>query len=278
VESAIELVRTEGSGNHGALARERKPQDYLYHALWSRIADGAGVVQYPRSSKHMKHFLGNSGKILRYSASESLKIMRSLENPERMTPEPIGVQLEKNYLTSEMRKSGFEIAESEADMIASMTLDEKGFFVARLALRRSLSQFLIREKFTPNDDLEKKLSSLQNKKLPTREGLAQGAWRAHRPMTKAYRLLSSPNQSDMYFSMGTFSVIHTATPLEIKKEVSQVKIRFSQWRSLFDRYNWDDGKFVTSLSGWCWNLKSDHCYNLEELLTLQVSDKSLARV
>jgi hypothetical protein len=97
-------------------------------------------------------------------------------------------------------------------------------------------------------------------------------------MGRAWLLVSSPAQSDMYYAMGSFTVTHTAAPIDLRVEDNLLKIRFSQWKSIFDRYNWDSGKFVTLLSGWCWKTQSDHCFNIEELLTIQVSDKSLSRL
>jgi len=123
-----------------------------------------------------------------------------------------------------------------------------------------------------------KISLFKSKKIPTNSNLGPGAWQSHRPLAQAYRLISSQPQSDMYFAMGTFSTTHVVAPLELRSEDDLLKIRFSQWRNIYDRYNWDEGKFVTLLSGWCWNLKSDDCFNIEELVSLQVSDKSLSRL
>jgi hypothetical protein len=278
MDAALAVTRQEGSGTHGVLTKERKPQDFLYHALWSRIADAAGLIKYPRASSHMKHFLSNTGKPIRYSQKEALKIMQSVDSIGESAPDPIGMQLEIAFLQEEMKKKGFEISHSESQMIAGMNRNEKTYYIARLMLRRSLSSFIREKKIETAREAVNKISLFKSKKIPTKSNLGPGVWQSHRPLAQAYRLISSQPQSDMYFAMGTFSTTHVVSPLELRAEDDLLKIRFSQWKNIYDRYNWDEGKFVTLLSGWCWNLKSDDCFNIEELVSLQVSDKSLSRL
>lgn len=278
LEDALAATRQEGSGTHGVLTKDRKPQDFLYHALWSRIADAAGLIKYPRASTHMKHFLSNTGKPIRYSQKDSLKIMNPIDSMGEAAPDLIGIQIEVGFLQDEMKKKGFEISHSESKMIASMNRNEKNYFIARLILRRSLSSFIREQKIVTVQEAVKNISLFKSKKTPAKSELGSGAWQSHRPLAQAYRLISSEPQSDMYFAMGSFSATYVVAPLELRADDAQLKIRLSQWRNLYDRYNWDDGKFVTLLSGWCWNLKSDYCFNIEELVSLQVSDKSLSRL
>lgn len=278
LESALITTRQEGSGQHASLIAQRKPQDYVYHALWSRMADAASLTRYPRAGKHMKHYLANSGKKIQYSQMESSKIISAADSVGESPAEPVGVQIEKSELKEAMKKAGFELSDSEAEMIASMNRTEKAFYVSRLQLRMSLAEFAARKILKNPEDLVAQLKNLKNKGLPSRFSSDTGAWQSFRPMAKAHRLVSSPAQSDMYFAMGSFSTAHVALPLEATHTSGLIKIRFSQWKTFYDRYNWDEGKFVTLLSGWCWNLQSDHCFNIEELISIQVSDKSLARL
>jgi hypothetical protein len=279
IETAITLTRTEGSGTHGALARERKPQDYLYHALWSRIADAAALAKYTKASRHMRHYLGNSGKLVRYGTAESIELLNAAgQNDNAGAPDPIGVQIETEALKNEMRKRGQTIAEKDAENIASLTRSERAHYLARLNIFISLARHMQ----TKNQNLQSQSDALakllRNKKVSGTTDFSKGIWSTHRPMGQAYLLVSSPSQSDMYYAMGSFTVTHTAAPIDLRIEDNFLKLRFSQWKSIFDRYNWDSGKFVTLLSGWCWKTKSDHCFNIEELMTIQVSDKSLSRL
>lgn len=276
IEVAEAKLRSEGSGTHGSLAREKKPQDLLYHALWSRIADAAGFAKFPRSSRHMKHFLANSGQALRYPEAESTKILNSAETTQSI-PDAFGIQLEKNFLKESMAKRGWEMADSEAEMIAGLNRDERAFFVARLQVRASLAQHIQSLGIGDPNKTEKALIHLKNPKTTVAELKAPDAWKK-RPSAKAYRLVSSKPQSDMYFAMGSFTVVHSVSPIEVRPFGEQLGIRFAQFRSLYDRYNWDDGKFITLLADWCWNMRSSHCSHLEELTAIQVSDRSLGRL
>jgi hypothetical protein len=276
IEMAEATLRSEGSGTHGSLAREKKPQDVLYHALWSRIADAAGLLQHPRSSRHMKHFLGNSGRALRYSEAESITILNSTETTQPVS-DAVGLQLEKEFLKGSMAKKGWDMAESEADMIAGMSRDERAFYVARLRLRASLARHIQSSGSHDSKNAEQALNHLENPKTAVSDVNAADAWK-RRPSAKVYRLVSSKPQSDMYFAMGSYTVIHSVSPIEVRAYGEQLGIRFVQFRSLYDRYNWDDGKFITLLADWCWNLRSSHCSNLEELTAVQVSDRSLGRL
>ncbi|MEN9529201.1 MAG: hypothetical protein RI932_1074 [Pseudomonadota bacterium] len=279
IETAMTLARTEGSGTHGVLARERKPQDFLYHAIWSRIADAAALAKYSKASRHMKHYLGNSGKPLRYSHNDSLNLLSAAGQSETATsPDPVGIQIESEALKVEMKKRGQQISDNEGGKLAAMTRSERAYHLARLNIFISLAQTVQSKNLNLKSESGTFASLLRNKKIPATFDLTQGIWRTHRPMGRAWLLVSSPAQSDMYYAMGSFTVTHTAAPIDLRVEDNLLKIRFSQWKSIFDRYNWDSGKFVTLLSGWCWKTQSDHCFNIEELLTIQVSDKSLSRL
>ncbi|MBM3382534.1 MAG: hypothetical protein FJY29_08865 [Betaproteobacteria bacterium] len=279
IETAMTLTRTEGSGTHAALVRERTPQDYLYHALWSRIADAAALAKYSRASRHMKHYLSNSGKPLRYGQKDSQELLSAAGQAESgPAPDPVGIQIESEALKNEMKKRGQLISDKDAENIVSMNRSERAYYLARLKIFVSLAQHIQSKSLNIKSESESLAGFIRNKKTPTTSEFTQAIWRTHRPMSRAWLLLSSPAQSDMYYAMGSFTVTHTALPIDLRIENNFLKIRFSQWKSIFDRYNWDNGKFVTLLSGWCWKTGSNHCFNIEELLTIQVSDKSLSRM
>ncbi|NBT68901.1 MAG: hypothetical protein EBT78_14210 [Betaproteobacteria bacterium] len=277
-EEALSQVRNEGSGRHGILARELKPQDRIYHAVWSRIADAAGLARYPLSSRHMKHYLQNSGKEIRYEAAESNRIFTAAEGLQDTPPDPVGIQVTRSQLQEDLKKRGFQLSLSEATHVAEMNRNERGFFVARMRVRIALAKFVQSQNISTGDELEIRLGNLKNKTFPQRNKLDSNAWKEYRPVGEEFRLVSSVPQSDLYFALGSFTATHQAIPVELRAEGEQIKMRFAQSKSLYDRYNWDNGKFVTLLSGWCWNLQSNHCANIEELISLQVSDKSLGRL
>jgi hypothetical protein len=278
MSSAIAIAKVEGSGTHGELSREKKPQDIIYHALWSRIADAAGVMQYPRSSRHMKHYLANSGTTLLYPAAETDQILAS----DRSTPEdvhdPVGVQLEIEYLREKLISLGFQFNDEELQIIAQMSRDERMFYVARLKLRIALADYSTQNQIQSPEELKTRLDHLKDRTLPMKKYTEEGAWQLFRPFTSAHQMISSKHNSDMYFSFGSYTATHFVAPLSVNTNQDNIRLVFSQWVHIFDKYNWDNGKFVTLLSSWCWRLDSPYCGNIEELTSINVNDKSLGRL
>lgn len=278
MSSAIAIAKVDGSGTHGALAHEKKPQDVIYHALWSRIADAAGVARYPRSSRHMKHYLANSGTTLSYPAAETDQILASDRSTSEDTHDPIGIQLETEYLREKLISLGFQFNEADLQTIAQMTRDERMFYVARLKLRIALADYLAENQITSPEELNVRLDHLKNRALPMKKSTEAGAWQQFRPFTSAHQMISSRQNSDMYFSFGSYTATHFVAPLSVTAHQDSLRLIFSQWIHIFDKYNWDNGKFVTLLSSWCWSLDSAYCGNIEELTSIHVNDKSLGRL
>jgi hypothetical protein len=277
-QEAINTIRSDGSGSHGSLKNLKRPQDSLYHSVWSRIADAAGVTGFPRSSSHMKHYLGNSGTPIRYNPDETKVLLRQAKRK--------GVQIDSQTdadffvfeLQRRMKARGIELSRSEANMIASMTSTEMAFYLARLRVLSSLAEFVKKERINSADELLSRIASIKQKNFPAKAPSGAGAWTNYRPIGRYYGIESSEPHSDLYFSLGSFTSIYSATPIDLLADGNRIKIRFAQSLSIFDKYNWDEGKFVTLFSGWCWKLNSNHCEQIEALTSLTVSDKSIGRL
>lgn len=276
--SAIALATTDGSGTHGALAYEKKPQDTLYHALWSRIADAAGVLKYPRSSRHMKHYLGNSGVDIQYSAEETNKILSTDRTSPEDTLDPVGLQLEVQFLKDQFHRLNVALEDEYLSSIAKMTHDERMFYVSRLKLKSTLASYVSVDQINTAADLKMKLADFNNRSLRFKPAAETGAWQRFRPLSSAHQMISSKQNTDMYFSFGSYTATHHVAPLSLEIKNEQISWQLSQWTQIFDKYNWDNGKFVTLLSSWCWSLDSPHCGNIEELTSIEVNDKSLGRL
>ena len=276
--SALELDKTDGSGSHGALAHEKKPQDSLYHALWSRIADAAGLLKYPRSSRHMKHYLGNSGSVIQYSAEETNKILSTDRTSPEDTHDPVGLQLEIQFLKDQFNQISVEIDEAHLSNIAKMTQDERMFYVSRLKLKSTLAAFVSENQVHSASELKLKLANFNNRSLRFKPAVEAGAWQSSRPFSSTHQMISSKQNTDMYFAFGSYTATHHVAPLSLDVTNEQISLLVSQWTHIFDKYNWDNGKFVTLLSSWCWSLDSPHCGNIEELTSIDVNDKSLGRL
>lgn len=278
LQDAFKRIQAEGSGAHGAAKKELRPQDSLYHAVWSRIADAAGLVGFPRSSKHMKHYLANSGQPMRYSASETDQILKATD-PEESSPQlKSSAQFVAHQIMLRTKSYGAEPSRSEAEMIGRMTRRERAFYLARLSIIRSLGEFVRSKKIQNPADLANKLAHLKTKNFLARSVDQTGGWISFRPIGKYYSLEISKPQSDLYFALGSYSGIFSSIPIEVKADGEHIKIRFTQSISIFDNYNWDDGKFVTLFSGWCWKLDSGNCDQIEKLTSLSVTDKSIGRL
>lgn len=278
LQEAINNVRKDGSGAHGSMKNQKGPQDSLYHAVWSRIADAAGVTGFPRSSKHMRHYLGNSGTPIRYNSDETNLLLRQVKIKGVQINSSEDAQFFVSELLNRMRARGIELSRSEANMIAGMTSTEMSFYLARLRVLSSLAEFVKKERITSAGELLSRTASIKQKNFPAKSASEAGAWTSYRPIGKYYGIESSEPHSDLYFSLGSFTSVYTAIPLDLQSDDKRIKLRFAQSTSIFDKYNWDDGKFVTLFSGWCWKLNSDHCEQIEALTSLTVSDKSIGRL
>lgn len=276
--SAIAMAKVDGSGTHGSLAHEKRPQDILYHALWSRIADAAGVLRYPRASRHMKHYLGNTGTVIQYSPQETTTILGSDRTNSDQTHDPIGLQLETQFLKEKFEQLRIQLNEAELKQIAMMTRDEKMFYVSRLKLRSALSRFVLQNNINSTDELKSLMADFSSRSLRLQKASDSEAWQKHRPFSSAHQMISSQQNTDMYFAFGSYTATHFVAPLALTFADGRVNMRVSQWTHIFDKYNWDNGKFVTLLSSWCWSLDSPHCGNIEELTSIDVNDKSLGRL
>lgn len=277
-KDALDRVRAEGSGAHGAARNLRQPQDSLYHALWSRIADAAGVVGFSRSSKHMKHYLGNSGQIIRYTADETTSILNESSRKDSRRDSQFEIDFFASDLQRRLKMRGLTLARSEAEMLAGMSNSEISFYLARSRIKNSLAEMVQQNKVSNAADLLKIAASIKNKNFPSKSPAKSGAWTEYRPIGKYYGISASEPQTDLYFSLGTYTSIYSATPIDMQNEGNLIKLRFAQSVSLFDKYNWDDGKFVVLFSGWCWKINSDHCSHIESLTSLTVADKSIGRL
>jgi hypothetical protein len=277
-EQAMARAKSEGSGTHASAQSERRPQDSIYHALWSRIADAAGLTGYPRSSRHMKHYLANSGAPFRYGPADVAKILQETTKVSEIDASEIDQKFFAEFIKNKLRSRGFELSSSELEMITQMTRRELAFYVARLRVFGLLSQFTRRNGIDSASQLQSKLQHLNTKNFPAKASTGRGEWLEYRPIGKYYSLEQSEPQSDLYFALGSFAGIYSATPIDISTENDKVKARFAQGISIYDRYNWDDGKFVTLWSGWCWKMNSDNCFQIESLTSLTVSDKSIGRL
>ena len=277
-QESLSRSKTEGSGAHGASKSERRPQDSLYHALWSRIADAAGLAGFSRSSQHMKHYLGNSGTPLRYGSADVAKILRETANARTANFSKKNQNDSAEFIKNKLRLAGMELSSSEMAMITRMDRRELAFFIARLQVFELMSKFTVRNDINSAAQLQSKLQNLNKKDFPAKASNGQGEWLEYRPIGKHYVLEQSEPQSDLYFALGTFAGIYSATPVDIKVEDNQVKTRFVQSISIYDKYNWDDGKFVTLWSGWCAKLNSGNCSEIEALTSLNVGDKSIGRL
>lgn len=152
------------------------------------------------------------------------------------------------------------------------------FYLSRIKVFSSLGAFARSNKINSAENLIKALNNIKTKNFPARAVGTHGDWRSHRPIGKHYALETSEAQTDLYYALGSFTSIFSSTPIELRAENGTVKVRFAQSISIFDKYNWDSGKFVTLFSGWCWKLNSDNCSHIEELTSLSVSDKSIGRL
>ncbi|MFZ9519510.1 MAG: hypothetical protein ACO3A4_03440 [Silvanigrellaceae bacterium] len=277
-QEAISRTRTEGSGTHGSAKSERRPQDSLYHALWSRIADTAGIAGFPRSSKHMKHYLANSGQPIRYSFPEVESILQQSEKRRQPERSPIEDQFFSEFMKKKLQLSGLELSNSELSMITRMSQRELPSYIARLRVFIMLAQFTQKNGIKSATQLQVKLEQLKSKNFPAKSADGDGAWVQYRPIGKYYSLEHSEPHSDLFFALGSFAGIHSATPIDVRAEGETLKIRFAQTTSIYDKYNWDEGKFVTLWSGWCWKMNSDNCFQIESLTSLTVSDRSIGRL
>ncbi|NBX16598.1 MAG: hypothetical protein EBR09_04460 [Proteobacteria bacterium] len=278
VEEAMNNVRKDGSGIHGSMKNLRTTQDSLYHAMWSRISDAAALTGFPRSSKHMKHYLSNSGQPLRYSPEETTALLNQAKKKGLRTDSQSDADFFAYELQRRLSTRGIEISRSEAAMIAGMTSAEMAYYLARLNVVSSLSALVKKEKISSPSVLINRVAAIRKKNFPAKTQSDSGVWTNYRPIGKYYGTESSEPHSDLYFSMGSFTSVFSATPIDVQNEGQSIKIRFAQSTAVFDKYNWDDGKFVTLFSGWCWKLNSANCEQIESLTSLTVSDKSIGRL
>ncbi|MEY3901598.1 MAG: hypothetical protein RL189_904 [Pseudomonadota bacterium] len=275
---ALKKLRTEGSGTHGSAKNQRQPQDSIYHAMWSRIADAAGIAGFSRSSKHMKHYLNNSGRPIRYANPETEKIISTMKSARSPDPSAEEAQFTAYQIRQRGRILGAEPSQSEAEMIGRMNQQERGFYLARIKVMKSLSEFIQKQRINTAGELVDAVKNISRKNYPVKGIGHDGDWTQHRPVGKHYGVMTSDANSDLYFALGAFTSGYSATPIEVREKEGRVDIRFAQSISIFDKYNWDEGKFVTLFTGWCWNLNSEHCTEIEKLTSLTVTDKTIGRL
>ncbi|MEN9809982.1 MAG: hypothetical protein RLZZ488_1549 [Pseudomonadota bacterium] len=278
VDQALRKLRREGSGTHGSAKNQKLPQDSIYHAIWSRIADAAGIAGFSRSSRHMKHYLANSGQPIRYASSETEKILSSVKGKRGRYPSPEEAQFTAYQIRQRGRILGGEPSQSEAEMIGRMNQHERGLYLARIKVMSSLADFAQKQRINTAGELVDAVSNISQKNFPVKSIGRDGEWRQHRPVGKHFGVVSSDANSDLYFALGSFTSGYSATPIEVREKSDRINIRFAQSISIYDNYNWDEGKFVTLFTGWCWKLNSDHCTEIEKLTSLTVTDKTIGRL
>ncbi|NBW82304.1 hypothetical protein EBR21_11175 [bacterium] len=226
----------------------------------------------------MKHYLANSGTPLRYGPADVAKILQERAKVSENDISETGQKFFADFIKIKFRSNGLELSPSELEMITRMTRRELAFYIARLRVFVLLSQFTRQNGIDSAPQLQSKLQHLNSKNFPAKASTGPGEWLEYRPIGKFYSLEQSEPQSDLYFALGSFAGIYSATPIDIRAENDKVKARFAQSISIYDKYNWDDGKFVTLWSGWCWKMNSDNCFQIEALTSLTVSDKSIGRL
>jgi hypothetical protein len=226
----------------------------------------------------MKHYLGNSGKAIQYSPEDTSKILSTDRMVGEETYDPIGIQLEIQFLKDQFKRFNIEIEETHLSSIAQMTRDERMFYVSRLKLKNTLASFVSENQLNSAADLQTKLANFTNRSLRFKPAVEPGSWQHSRPLSSVHQMISSKQNTDMYFSFGSYTATHHVAPLSVDINSEEITLLLSQWIQIFDKYNWDNGKFVTLLSSWCWSLDSPHCGNIEELTSIDVNDKSLGRL
>jgi hypothetical protein len=135
--------------------------------------------------------------------------------------------------------------------------------------------------------MKKEMDSFQNpqekfayleKFSMNRENLS---YQISRPMEKSHLRVQSEPNTDLYFSMGAFSVRVITVPLVSDISEKGFRVEFMTYISFFDRYNWDSGKTIVILGDFCrkhFSELADDCKNISQVIKTRVSDTSLGRL
>jgi len=249
----------EGSGEHGKLSSDLKTDDKIYHSLWSRISDFAYLKGFKLASKNMKYFLSNKGGILTYDKKEVENLLKEATFSDKVSAD---------QWRQGMSYVGFTIEKPE--LLQLFPAPQEPYIPMKVREHIIQQEILLslKKKYENRTSFQDYLKSLKGDKSLSLD----------RPKIKHHTRVQSLRDTDLFFALGSFSIIGNSTLLINNIKEDHFTGEFIHYYNIFDNYNWDDGKSIMVMHSWCYKLKNAECYDLQNLTTLKISDRSLGRL
>jgi hypothetical protein len=269
-----------GAGAHGSA----KPNaaNHAFHALWSRFAEAAPTQGMIHAGHHMKHFLQNSGRDLVLSEDVVDELMKSFgmdawaENPRQVDKDiETTIQSAKSRRIELRREDFLPLDASKQKIRLHLNKLELQLIMSQKVQKPAKGEPLTLAHYAP---LKEYLASLISK--DSKSVLLD------RPSIRNQEGVSSPDASDWFYALGAFSLITRTVPLVqavFEKSGNAphsegVILQYATVFSIYDRYNWDNGKSVYLFHAWCEKLKDIPCEHLQDVTRLELSDRLLGRL